>query len=256
MKNAALPFGLALRELKLRYEESVLGFVWAFVNPLCLIAIYAFFFGTVLGGASGDVPFSLHLFSGYVAWDLFGRTIGEGADILIANKTILTKVRLPLVAVFQARVLYHLFHVGFAAVVLVAAMLVLGLRPGPRLLLLPVVLGALALFTAGAAMIAGVLALFLKDLREVIPVVLVAWLFATPIFYDERMLHFAPGSPAALLYHLNPLYWFVEYTRACTVRPDAPSLGGLALMAAGSVALYLLGRAFLARSRSLVLDVL
>lgn len=251
-----LAIHLTLRELKTRYEESTLGFVWAFLSPLFLIAIYAFFFGKIFGSGGGPVPFSLHLFSGYLAWDLFGRTVGEGADILISNTTILTKVRLPLVSVFQARVLYYLFHMAFSTLVLLIAMLVLGLRPGWQIVFLPVVFSALALFTAGSAMIVGVFALFLKDLREVIPVVLLAWLFATPIFYEESMLHLAPGSVPFYLFRCNPMYWFIELTRQCTVRPEGPHLLILAILCVGSWLIYQVGLRLLNRSRSLILDVL
>lgn len=254
--QAPLAVALAFRELKTRYEESMLGLVWAFLSPLLLIAIYALFFGKVLGAGGGEVPFSLHLFSGYLAWDLFGRTVGEGPDIFLANRTILTKVRLPLGSVFHARVFYHLFHMAFATLVLLLAMLVLGLRPGWQLVCLPVVFGALALFTIGGAMIVGVFALFLKDLREVVPVVLLAWLFATPIFYDESLLGLTPGSAAQWLYRSNPMYWFVELTRQCTVRPEGPHLAPLGVLVMGSGVVYLLGCRLLRRSRALVLDVL
>jgi len=256
VKKLPLSVTLALSELKTRYEESTLGFIWAFLNPLLLIGIYAVFFGKVFGSSAGSVPFSLHLFSGYLAWDLFGRTVGESHDIFLSNKAILTKVKLPLDSVFHARVLYHLFHFVFAAAILIAAMLFMGLMPGWQLLFLPIVFVSLALFTAGSAMIVGIFALFLKDLREVVPVVLLAWLFATPIFYDESMLNLTPGSSTYYLYRCNPMYWFIEYTRECTVRPEGPHLLGYSLLLLGSLAVYKLGHVLMKRSRSLVLDVL
>jgi len=256
MTKTPLAISLALRELKTRYDESTLGFIWAFLSPLFLIGIYAVFFGKVFGSRAESVPFALHLFSGYLAWDLFARTVGEGQDIFLSNKTILTKVKLPLYSVFHARVLYQLFHFAFATLVLIVAMLCMGLMPGWQLLFLPLVFAALALFTTGSAIIVGIFALFLKDLREVVPVVLLAWMFATPIFYDESMLNLTPGSAPYYLYRCNPMYWFIEYTRESTIRPEGPHFLGYTLLMSGSLAVYMLGHALMKRSRSLVLDVL
>ena len=63
-------------------------------------------------------------------------------------------------------------------------------------------------------MIVGIFGLFLKDLKEIVSVVLLAWLFATPIFYHEETLHLSPGTLASHLYRANPMYWFVDFTRA------------------------------------------
>ncbi|MEZ5987629.1 MAG: ABC transporter permease [Planctomycetota bacterium] len=259
MTRLPLAVGLTVREVRSRYQESALGLLWTLLTPLLLIAIYSFFFGRVLGlggGAAGGVPFALHLFSGYLAWDVFGRTVGEGPDILTGNRAILTKVRVPLETVFHARVLFQLFHASLAGLVLFAAMAVEGIAPGPEVLLLPVLLACLGLFTAGAAMIAGVLGLFLKDLKEVVAVVLLAWLFATPIFYYEAGLGLGEGTLLGTLYRSNPMYWFVTLMRACTVEPGAGHPLAWVLVVLGSYLAYRLGRLMLARSRSLVLDLL
>ncbi len=260
LNHLPLGFSLALRELKSRYQESTLGFLWVLLSPLMMIGIYSLFFGRVLGmNESVKTPggFTLYLFAGYLAWDLFGRMAGEGADIFLGNRSILTKVRLPLDAVMQARILYHLFHWLFATIVLFIVMLFLGISPGWSSLLLPVVVFDLALFTIGVSSFFAVLSLFLKDFKEVLGILLVAWLFATPIFYDARNLGIlGSGRIEGVLYQLNPMFHFVELMRDCTVYgvwPTPLSLGGATL---GSILVYVAGRLFLQRSRPLILDLL
>jgi len=255
-----LAAGLAGRELRSRYQESALGFVWSVLSPLLLMALYTLFFGWAMnqgGGEQGMLGFTLHLFSGYLAWDTFARLAGDGPDILLANRAILTKVRIPIDAVFHARMLQQLFHTGIAAVLLLLVALIAGRRPGPMVLLLPVVVLALSLFTLGVTMIVSVLGLFLRDLKEVTSLLLAAWLFATPIFYFiDRMPLLAPDTASGFAYRLNPLFWFVGVVRAATLGAELPALLPLAALCLVSVGVYWLGRRFLLRCRSLILDTL
>jgi ABC-type polysaccharide/polyol phosphate export permease len=253
-----LAWGLAVRDLRSRYQDSLLGALWSLVSPLLLIGIYAAFFGRVLGirAEPGEPPFVLHLFAGYLVWDLFGRMAGEGADVLLGSRAILTKVRLPLATVFFARMLYHLIHWAFATLALLAVMLLSGLRPGLPILALPLFVLLLCLFTLGVTMLLAVLGLFLRDLREVFAVLLTAWLLATPIFYyAERMPALGEGWLGAL-YRANPLLWFVEGFRGAVLHARWPAPSELLLLATVAALVYAAGFAFLRRSRRLVLDVL
>lgn len=258
MNQFALAWSLALRDLRSRYQESMLGFLWSLLSPLLLIGIYTLFFGQVLGmSAEPDAPpFALHLFAGYLIWDLFGRLAGEGTDILLGSRAILTKVRLPLRTVFHARLLYHAVHWAFAVAVLLAAMPVAGCVPGlPILSLLPMVV-LLGLFALGVAMLFAVLGLFLRDLREVFSLLLTAWLFATPIFYyAERVPALNEGLPGTL-YRLNPLYWFVSWCRDATLLQRWPDPLAALLLAFASLLVFAAGTLFLRRCRRLVLDLL
>jgi len=260
LEHLPLGFGLALRELRSRYQESALGFLWVLLSPLMMIGIYSMFFGRVLGmNESVKAPggFTLYLFAGYLAWDLFGRMAGEGGDIFLGNRSILTKVRLPLDAIMQARILYHIFHWLFATIVLFVVMLFMGVWPSWSALLLPLVVLDLALFTIGVSSLFAVLSLFLKDFKEVLGILLVAWLFATPIFYDARNLGIlGSGRIEGVLYQMNPMFHFVELMRSCTIYGNWPTLLSLGSVTVGSLLVYLAGRAFLMRSRPLILDLL
>lgn len=254
----SLAWSLARRDLRSRYQESLLGFLWSLLSPLLLIGIYTLFFGRLLGiQADPDAPpFALHLFCGYLVWDLFGRLAGEGADILLGSRTILTRVRLPLATVFYARLLYHAVHWAFAVVVLLVAMLASGLVPGPQLLMLLPLVGLLGLFALGVAMLFAVLGLFLRDLREVFAVLLTAWLFATPIFYYADRLPLLNEGLLGTLYHLNPLYWFVTAVRDAALHARGPEPVPFLLLALSSLFVFWAGRTFLRRCRRLVMDLL
>lgn len=256
----SLALGLAGRELRSRYQESALGFAWSVLSPLLLMALYTVFFGKMLGQeqeAGGMLGFTLHLFSGYLVWDTFARLAGDGPDILLANRAILTKVRIPIDAVFHARMLQQLFHTAIAAVLLLVVALVAGRRPGAQVLLLPLTVLLLSGFTLGVTMVVSVLGLFLRDLKEVTALLLAAWLFLTPIFYRlERMPALAPDQALGIAYRCNPQFWFVALSRAATLGDPLPSPLPLLALAVVSAASYWLGRRFLRRCRSLILDTL
>ena len=259
-KEFALGLGLAGREIKGRYEESALGMLWAFLSPIFLIVIYAFFFGKVMGmekHGRGPGGFALYLFAGYLAWDLFGRMLGEGPDILLGNRTILTKVKIPMESVFLARMFFHVFHWAFSTVVLVAAILLHGRSLNWTFLYLAPLVAGLSLFSLGCTMFVAVVGLFLKDFKEMVGILLVAWLFATPLFYYYDSIPALQGGTLwGTVYRLNPLYWYVSFFRDCTLYGRTPPLGPFCLALLGSSLVFLAGKWWLGRSKSMILDIL
>lgn len=252
---------LARREIEARYRGALLGLLWPLVAPFVLLAVYWLFFGVILGldrSAPIRSGFVLHLFSGYVVWDLFARLAGEGPELLGAQRTLLTRVRVPLETVFLSRLLYHLAHQAASLLVLLVVVVASGRGVSAAVLWLPLLLAGLCAFSLAATMLAALVGLVLRDAREVVALVLVAWLFATPVFYDLDGLGpgLGAGTTAGALLRLNPMYWFTALFRDCLFAGPGPAPLALCALVAASLVLFLAVRGLLRRRRGLILDLL
>jgi lipopolysaccharide transport system permease protein len=205
---------LALRDLRIRYKQSALGAAWAVLQPLLTLAVFAGLFGALLGpdrlpGAPG-VPYAVSTFCALVPWMLFARAVSGGADSIVANQALVTKVYFPRLAVPLAPVLAAIvdFALGFA--VLLAMLAWAGVAPGPAAAALPL----LVLWTVAAALgvalwLAAVNALY-RDVRLTLPLLVQLWMLVTPVVYAAPSV--LDGRPAwvELVYALNPMAGVVE----------------------------------------------
>lgn len=250
---------LALREISARYRASWLGWLWAILNPLALLAIYTFVFSVVFGARWGtDVSetradFALTLFCGLLAFTLFNEVIIRAPALVADNANYVKKVVFPLEALVPASLLVALFNFAIGLAVWIVGWLVLRQAPPQATLLwLPLVLAPLLLFTLGLGWILSSVGVFVRDIGHAVALVTQVLFFATPIFYPlERV---PEAYRAALAF--NPLAQVVENVRRVAmhgVAPDWTPLGWTLLASAG---LALFGYAFFLKSRRAFNDVL
>ncbi|MEN6625112.1 MAG: ABC transporter permease [Candidatus Sumerlaeia bacterium] len=180
-----LLYNLVRRDLTVRYKSTVLGFFWSFIKPLAMTGIFYVVFKLVLDMslAETQVPYTLHLLVGMLAWSFFAGATSEAMGVMLANANLIKKVRLPLVVFPMATVISHLVHFLLGLVVLGGLMLVAGLAPGPAcLLIFPIMLLEAALVMA-MAMILSALNVFWRDVGSIWEVFTTAWFYLTPIIY-------------------------------------------------------------------------
>lgn len=207
---------LVARELKARYRGSLLGFVWSLVNPLLLLAVYAFVFGKVFSPPQAEgqtYPYALFLITGLFPWVWISTSLLEGTVSLVANGGLIRKAVFPAEILPQVSVLSNLVHFLFAVPILLGAMVVgrvMGYPVlGPATLLLPVVILLELVLAAGLALGLAALNVYFKDTRDLLANLLTLLFFLTPIIYElsavpSRLL----GS---VVRWLNP---FTSYTLA------------------------------------------
>jgi lipopolysaccharide transport system permease protein len=236
---------LALRDLRVRYKQSVLGAAWAVLQPLLTLAVFAGLFGALFGpdrlpGAPG-VPYAVSTFCALVPWQLFARSVAAGAESIVANQALVTKVYFPRLAVVLSPVLAALvdFALGFA--VLLAMLAWAGVAPGPVAAALPL----LVLLTVAAALgvalwLAAINALY-RDVRLVLPLLVQLWMLVTPVVYAAPSV--LDGRPpwVAFVYALNPMAGVVEGFRFALLGGAQAPTALLALSAATTALLLASG---------------
>jgi ABC-2 type transport system permease protein len=201
--------GLVRKELKVRYKNSALGFVWSLLLPLVQLAVYWLVIGKFL--AAGAVPaYGIFIFSGLAVWTLFNEITSTSTTSILNNAGLVKKVYFPRELFPLAAVGAALVNFGFQLVILVGAVTVAGFNSGiwPDLEELPLaVLGLvmLLLFSTALGLLLAAANVYLRDVQHLIGIVLMLWFWVTPIIYDVAKVSRVLSPWLYSLYLLNPV---------------------------------------------------
>ena len=231
---------LVIREVKLRYKRSVLGFAWTVLNPLFAMAIFTMVFSRIFG----DRPnYPLYVITALLGWNLFSLGTSRGLDSVVMNGPIIRKVFVPKAIFPVASVASQVVNFVFSLVPLFLFMVAIGVGFGRSLLWLPIPLLSLACFALGIALLLGTFNVFFRDVKYFYEAGVLAWFYATPIFYPPEII---PDTFKFLLY-VNPMYALLESLRTPLYQGTAPRLDLLILGLGISVFTLLLGWAIFHR---------
>jgi lipopolysaccharide transport system permease protein len=198
---------LVIKDLKLKYRGSVVGFVWSLANPLLMTAIYTFAFKTLM--RQGGEGYVFYLMLGLLAWTFFASSAGMSTASIADNGGLVKSVWFPRAILPIATVLFNLAQYLLTVAVFLPVMLAYYRVPLERqMLLFPVVILLQSAFTIGIALILSTSAAFFRDVRHLVEIGLQIMFWTTPIFYElgnqqglRRFLLFTPLSPFVTAYH-------------------------------------------------------
>lgn len=176
-----LILNLAVRELKARYKNTVLGFFWSLLNPLGMMLVFTAVFTVFMRSEVENFP--IYALCGLLPWNFFSASVMGSVNAIVSNANLVTKVYFPREVLPIATVLANLFNFLLTLVVLFAALVVVRAPVSPWLWLLPVVILIQSAFILGLAFILSTLNVFYRDTLMVMDVAMLAWFFLTPIFY-------------------------------------------------------------------------
>lgn len=225
---------LAWRDIKVRYKQTVLGVLWALIQPAVTLAVFTFIFGRLAGMPSGSVPYPLLVLTGLLPWQLFAAAFSNASGSLVANTHLISKVYFPRLLVPLSSVAVAL--IDFAVVLGLLAALCAWWRfvPDWRVVALPLFV-VLTLVTAiGTGLWLTALTVKFRDFRFVVPFLLQVGLFLSPVGFSSTNL---PTWRA--LYSLNPMVGAIDGFRWCLLRGE-PALDPLNLGISVTMAALLL----------------
>jgi lipopolysaccharide transport system permease protein len=245
-----------LRDLKARYVGSFMGFFWSVIHPIVLLVSYSFVFSMVLRVRplpdSGTTSFPLFLFCSILPWLFFQDVLQRSSTVVLDNANLVTKTIFPTeilpLTVLLAGVVNHLIGFGILMVILFFASGKLTLM----VLLVPVYFVVLALFTLGLSWLVAGLNVFIRDVSQVLNVVLTFWFWFTPIFFSADRF---PRRIAFLL-RWNPLAYVVTGYRDCLLSARLPDLAALGWLALASAIMFIAGGLFFRNLKREFVDVL
>ena len=197
-----LLYFLALRDLRVRYKQSILGIAWVLLQPVATTLVFAVLFSRLgQSEAFAGVPYTLFAFSGFVVWMFVSSAVTSASNSLINHTALITKTYFPRIIVPVAAVAAHLLDLGIGLLSLAVAMAVFKIAPDWKILLAPLFLVLIMLQTAAVGIILAALNVQFRDVKQLLPFALQLWLFVTPIFYSLKML----PENLVWLWKLNPL---------------------------------------------------
>lgn len=246
------------REVEGRYRGSFLGVLWSFVHPLVLLMTYTFVFGMVFGarwpqGQRGNLAeFSLVLFCGLIAYNLFSECVIRAPGLVVANPSYVRKVVFPLEILPVTVVGSALFHGLVSLSALLLYQLVLTRHLNATLLLLPLVAVPLVFLSLGVSWFLSGLGVYVRDVGYMVSLLLQVLLFATPVFYPMELV----GPRLRVLFEFNPLAFVVENVRRVVLWGKPPDWTGLALWSAVCAIVMVLGYAWFMKTKRGFADVL
>ncbi len=251
-----LILSLSRRELLARYKGSALGVIWALLTPVVTIAIFTFIFAGIFGArfgiSSSPWDYAIHLFCGLLPWTMFQESVLQSSTTIVSHANLVKRVVFPLETLPIAQTLSSLGNQLFGTVALLIAILLIRQQFPVSIFWLPVLLIPQLLFTLGVAWLVASLGVFLRDIAQGINLVMMAWMFLTPIIYPESIV----PARYRLFVNLNPFTPLVRSYRRVLIEGTAPDWSGLAYFTAFALVSFFFGYWWFARTRKNFADVI
>jgi lipopolysaccharide transport system permease protein len=205
-----LLYFLTLRDVKLRYKQTLLGAAWAIIQPLCAMLLFTLVFSRLARLPSDNIPYPVFAYAGLVPWTFFANAITNAANSLVGSTSLVTKVYFPRMIIPAAPVLAGLVDLGIALLLLVPLLIYYRITLTWQLIFLPLFICLATLLAFGIGMLLAALNVKYRDIRYALPFLVQLWLFASPVIYP---LSLTPPK-WKWIFTLNPMTGIIEGTRS------------------------------------------
>jgi ABC-type polysaccharide/polyol phosphate export permease len=240
----------ATLNLRLRYSNTALGFLWSLANPLFLMAVFTFVF-TVLT-PSGIENFPVFALSAILPWNFFQTALMAAIMSITNGRDLIQKLPFPREILPFSYILSELANFLAAQTAVIAILTVAGLFPGPAVIILPLLALILVLFTTGVGLLLATINVRLRDTQEFMGVFLFGWFFLTPIVYPITAIpeksEVLGVSLRTVVQIVNPMSGLITAFRQVVYGRDWPDLGAVVTIAIVSVFIFLVGYGVFRRS--------
>lgn len=256
--NRQLVSQLTRREVIERYRGSIMGLAWSFLNPILMLAAYTFVFSVIfkarwgIGGEETKTYFALVLFVGLIVHGLMAEVLIRAPSLILMNVNYVKKVVFPLEILPVITMGASLFHGLVSICVLLAALFLVNGYLHWTVILTPLILFPLIIMTLGFAWLLASLGTFLRDVGQMMGIVITLMLFLAPVFYPITTL---PEKYQPFLY-INPLTFIIEQARQVLIFGQLPDWGGLVIYTAISFIVAWAGYWWFQKTRKGFADVL
>lgn len=232
---------LVRRDVVTRYKRSILGIAWTMLNPLGLMVVVTLAFSQLF---SSTRAFPVFLLTGLIVYNFVSQVTAQAMAELSWGGALLRRIYLPRTTFALSATGSGLVNLCLSLVPLVLLLLVFGVPLRPAVFVLPIAVLFLVLFTVGLSLALSTLNMYFTDVAEMYQIVLLAWLYLTPIFYPEEIVQTAYRW---WIFNLNPLYHLVKLFRHALYFGTWPEWATLIAAAAFSGAIFAGGWMFFAR---------
>lgn len=209
---------LVWRDIKVLYAQTILGFMWAILNPLVQIAVFTIIFGKVAKLPTDGIPYALFSTVAIIPWTYMSAAMTQSSQSLISHQNILGKVYFPRLIFPLTPILSKLVDFSISLAVVGVVLLYYRVAPTWNLLLLPIFIAMMVSVPAGVGMWLSTLAIRFRDIRFAMQYVIQMLMYSAPIVYSASTI----SEPYRVLYSLNPIVGVIEGFRACLLGTTMP----------------------------------
>jgi lipopolysaccharide transport system permease protein len=208
-----LLYFLTLRDIKVRYKQTLLGVSWVLLQPLITTVVFTIFLGILIRVPSEGTPYVLFVYAGLLPWTFFSVAIISSSNSLVNNAHLITKVYFPRSIIPVSAVAARLLDLAIAFTVLIGLMVYYRVALTWSILLLPLLVALITLLALGVGMVSSAINVKYRDVGVLIPVLLQLWMYASPVVYPTSLI------PARWdhIYQLNPLVGLIGNFRAAAL---------------------------------------
>jgi len=246
-----LLYFLTKRDIKVRYKQTVLGGLWAVIQPAFTMLVFTLFFGRLARMPSDGLPYPIFVYAGLLPWTYFANAVSASGNSLVGSSNLITKVYFPRIVVPASAALAGLLDFFIALFVLAALMIWYQVLPGPGIFLFPFLVALTFLCAVGVGLWLSALNVQYRDIRYAIPFLVQVWMFVSPVIYPVSLVH---GNYQWLL-ALNPMGGVIHAYRAALLGHQPIDWGLLGLSTLIILALFLGGLYYFRRMEKVFADV-
>lgn len=233
---------LVKRDLRGKYKGSVLGFLWTFINPLCQIIVYIIVFSVIV--RTDLEQFYVYVITGMIPWFFFDVSLRQGAGCIRYQGDMVKKIYFPREVLPLACVTSNFVNMLFCFVIVFAVLIVSGIGISVRaLFFLPMVMIVEYVLALGFALIVSAITVFFKDLEHIVTVILMAWIYLTPILYSMDSI------PAQIrwIFRINPMAHVIDAYHSVLYWKCMPTGKGLLYSMVFAVVMLMIGELIFAK---------
>jgi lipopolysaccharide transport system permease protein len=241
---------LSIHRIKVRYKQSVLGVLWAFLQPISMMLIFTFIFSFIARMPSDGLPYAIFAYTALLPWNYFSTSVSNATNSLVSHAQFVTKVYFPREILPISYIVAALFDFTVAGILLVGLMVYYHVTLTINVLYaIPIVL-VVSCFALAISLFLSATQVRFRDVGVAVPLLLQVWLFATPVIYPLS----AVPQRWRTLYLLNPMAGIIENFRQVMLTGSAPESRSLLISAAISVALLVVSYLYFKLSEATMAD--
>jgi ABC-type polysaccharide/polyol phosphate export permease len=251
-----LLIGLTRKEIKVKYKNSLLGFLWSMINPLMMLVVFYVAFGIIfrLRAAGGINFYAFFLMAGILPWNLFSTALMTSTGSVVANADLVKKVYFPREVLPLSYLGSASFHFILQEMVLIVFLLAFRIPLTPWIFAFPLLLLLQIIFLSGLSMLLSAVNVFFRDVMHFTEIFLLAWFWMTPIIYPVALIQDNMPAWAVRIYLLNPmahiiLLWQRIVYNSPVNGPDAAYFNPEAILSTVLFSIFLLVLGYYAFSR-------
>ena len=231
------------REVKARYKQSILGYFWVILNPLAQMLVMSFAFSIILRiptNTPSNIPYSVFLFVGLLPWNLFSTSLSSACNSLVNSSTLITKVYFPRTILVLASIFSKFIDFVFALSILILYMIFYQIPLSFNILWVIPIFFIQQIFTLGMALFLSAANLIYRDVQYLLNLLLVLWMYATPIIYPADIV----PEQYKLMFQLNPMAVIVNAYRQTVLGGGLPNFVSLTIAIVLSVFFLIIGLSY------------